>query len=56
MLLLTAMAVALLACTGAVLAQEAEERTKPSSSSQPPTESDVIPGRYIVVLKDDGAG
>jgi subtilisin family serine protease len=49
------MAAALLAGTGAVLAQETEKRTKPSTSSQQPAESNVISGRYIVVLKDDGA-
>jgi subtilisin len=56
MLVLTVMAAALLAYTGAVLAQESEERTKPPSSSQQPAGSNVISGRYIVVLKDDGAG
>jgi subtilisin len=55
-LLVTVMAAALLAGTGALLAQETEKRTKPSTSPQQPAESNVIPGRYIVVLKDDGAG
>lgn len=50
------MAAALLACAGAVLAQETEERTKPPSSSQQSAQSNVIPGRYIVVLEDDSAG
>jgi subtilisin family serine protease len=56
-----AVAAALLASTGVVLAQTAgeeghttsEERAKPAPLSQPQnTTGDVIPGRYIVVLKD----
>ncbi|MDP8901583.1 MAG: protease inhibitor I9 family protein [Actinomycetota bacterium] len=53
--LLTVMAAILLACAGVVLAQETEQ-TKPPSASQQPAEGEVIPGRYIVVLEDDGRG
>ena len=53
-LMLAMMAAALLACTGAVLAQETEEPAKPSASSHQAAESNAIPGRYIVVLKDAG--
>jgi subtilisin len=63
-LLLMAVATALLASTGVVLAQTtgaeghatSEERVKPAPSSLPQhTTDNVIPGRYIVVLKDGTA-
>lgn len=47
----------LLASAGVVLAQNTEGRTaKPASPSEQRAEGNVIPGRYIVVLEDDGDG
>jgi len=55
-ILLAVMAATVFACAAVVLAQEAEQETKPPSASQQTVESKIIPGRYIVVLKDDGNG
>ena len=57
--MLTVMAATLLACAGIVPAQETERPGKPSfAPRQPaePTESKIIPDRYIVVLEDDRGG
>jgi subtilisin family serine protease len=50
------MAAALLACAGVVLAQETASPDRPFSTPRQPAKSNVIPGRYIVVLKDDDGG
>lgn len=65
-LLFTVVAAILLACTGVVLAQATDkERTDKKSAASSQGESatlshrdkdNVIPNRYIVVLKDDGSG
>ncbi len=55
-ILLTLVAAISVACTGVVWAQDSGRTPKPSSESQQSAESSVIPGRYIVVLKDDGGG
>ena len=57
LLLLTLMGALVLACTGVVLAQTADESLavkKPASAStQAAEQARIIPDRYIVVLKDD---
>lgn len=50
------MLAALVAYTGAVFAQETEERIKPPSAAQQTEESKVIQDRYIVVLEDEDSG
>lgn len=54
--LLAVMAATVFACAAVVLAQEAEQKTKPPPAPQQTAESRVIPGRYIVVLEDEGSG
>ena len=54
--LLAAVAAIVFAWAAVGLALEAEQETKPPSAPQQTTESRIIPGRYIVVLKDDGSG
>src|SRR4028119_522792 len=54
--LLTVMAAISVACSGVVWAQDSGRTLKPGSASQQSAESSVIPGRYIVVLEDDGGG
>ena len=54
--LLTLVAANSVACTGVVWAQDSGRTLKPGSASQQSAESSVIPGRYIVVLEDEGGG
>jgi hypothetical protein len=50
------MAAILVACAGVVWAQDSGRMQKPGSESQQSAESSIIPGRYIVVLKDNDSG
>ena len=44
------------ACTGVVWAQDSGRTLEPGYPSQQSAEGGIIPGRYIVVLEDDGRG